>query len=586
MKSNKGPYILGAAMALVCIYISNGQAAPWRILLMSGFGVYLIVSVFRYINEVEKWKALSGSSVYTIGYDALPVDRLLIGRGFMWMPEHASRVSQHMTDKKLLEEGEALGGLSFIHGVGINDETDVHVPLEDLVGHMVVIGTTRVGKTRGYEVTVAQAIKRGEVAIVFDPKGDEELLNRTVEVCRRYGREKDFVFFALPYPKFSYHYNPLRNFTIPNEIPDRVAMLLPAGGDSESFRSFAWQVISVITNALLYLNKRPNIRMLSDYSLAKTEDLFKLCVKEALFKAGKMYKDTLEELEINNADVEEYKRLYVKTAEIHHKAIDDLLVLIKHPKEHFQKMTASLTPLLSKLSTGEVGTLLSEPGGSGDIDWERVVKNNKVVYMYFGSLLMRDTSRAVTRMAMQDLISFVGSRYAYLFDKRPINVFIDEFTEVVDNSFINFLNKAGGAGVRVILASQSVADLEAELRASAKAQQIFDNLNTKLWLRISDLATAQVFSDAVGDAPMGGAVSAQGFSVTPEVSDNDIVYKSSYSYNTSKKPSPLVDPSWLLKLPKGQGFLLSRGRVYKVRIPLLPPCGTDYLREIGVKSVK
>ena len=39
------------------------------------------------------------------------------------------------------------------------------------VGHTLILGTTRVGKTRLAEILIAQDIRRGDVVIVFDPKG-------------------------------------------------------------------------------------------------------------------------------------------------------------------------------------------------------------------------------------------------------------------------------------------------------------------------------------------------------------------------------------------------------------------------------
>jgi hypothetical protein len=48
--------------------------------------------------------------------------------------------------------------------------------LSERVGHTLVLGTTRVGKTRLAELLITQDIRRGEVVIVFDPKGDASLL--------------------------------------------------------------------------------------------------------------------------------------------------------------------------------------------------------------------------------------------------------------------------------------------------------------------------------------------------------------------------------------------------------------------------
>ncbi|MFN3480529.1 MAG: TraM recognition domain-containing protein, partial [Thermodesulfovibrionales bacterium] len=375
----------------------------------------------------------------------------------------------------------------------------------------------------------------------------------------------------------------LRNFTIPNEIPDRIAMLLPSGGDSESFKAFAWQVISVITNAMLFLNIRPNIRLLSTYSLAKTEELTRMCIVESFRRHGR-YEDVRHLIEDTDSKIDDFMRLYHRMPDVHNTATDDLLVLAKHPKEHFQKMIASLTPVLNKLAIGEVGTLLSERSADGtEIDWERAVKNHKVVYMLFGSLSMRDTAKAVIRMVVQDFTSFVGAKYSYMTNKSHVNLIIDEFSEVVDASFINLLNKAGGAGIRIFLASQSVADLESELKTHAKAQQIFDNLNNKLWLRVTDMATAKIFSDAAGNVSVRQENT--GFSVSPDLNTNSSsVFRSSYSYGMSEKSTPLVDPSWLLKLPKGQGFMLSGGRVFKIRIPLMENCKLSYYAIKGIKK--
>jgi len=49
-------------------------------------------------------------------------------------------------------------------------ETDISISLVDRAGHMVVIGTTRVGKTRFADLLIGQDIRRGDVVIVLVPK--------------------------------------------------------------------------------------------------------------------------------------------------------------------------------------------------------------------------------------------------------------------------------------------------------------------------------------------------------------------------------------------------------------------------------
>ena len=63
-------------------------------------------------------------------------------------------------------------------------------------------GTTRVGKTRLAELFITQDIRRKvsgqhEVVIVFDPKGDADLLKRMYVEAKRAGREGEFYVFHL-----------------------------------------------------------------------------------------------------------------------------------------------------------------------------------------------------------------------------------------------------------------------------------------------------------------------------------------------------------------------------------------------------
>ena len=115
---------------------------------------------------------------------------LFIGRGFVWTSKHTQRLheTQSHSGRKYLDsqggksalgdsDAVSLSGRPEIHGVELS-ETSVSMNRADRVGHTLVLGTTRVGKTRLSELLIAQDIQRGEVVIVFDPKGDAELMCR------------------------------------------------------------------------------------------------------------------------------------------------------------------------------------------------------------------------------------------------------------------------------------------------------------------------------------------------------------------------------------------------------------------------
>ena len=120
------------------------------------------------------------------------------------------------------------GGDPILHGVGMNErETDVYTSLAERTGHMLVLGATRVGKTRLAELLIGQDILRGDAVIVLDPKGDTELLRRIYHEAGRAGRRSDLRIFHLRHPEESQTYNPIANYHAPTEIASRISEQLP-----------------------------------------------------------------------------------------------------------------------------------------------------------------------------------------------------------------------------------------------------------------------------------------------------------------------------------------------------------------------
>lgn len=140
--------------------------------------------------------------LWTLSASRIPLlpDALFLGRGFRWLPTHTQRLylcrlpqCEHWlrTDRP-----SASGGDPLLHGVELREDR-VTLPLRDRPGHTLVLGTTRVGKTRLAELLIAQDIRRGETVIIFDPKGDADLLRRVWAEAHRTGRESVFWLFHL-----------------------------------------------------------------------------------------------------------------------------------------------------------------------------------------------------------------------------------------------------------------------------------------------------------------------------------------------------------------------------------------------------
>ena len=463
-----------------------------------------------------------------------------MGQGFSWDPQRANEVLAAEREGAALTRRKRKpsdpGGVSALHAVGLHDEAPVFLPQSDLEGHMLVSGATRTGKTHYLQLDLVQAIERGDEAVIFiDPKGDLNVLHRAYDAAVRAGREKDFQFFSLAFPHLSCTYNPLHNFVLGMEVPDRLAGLLPGGGQSEPFKAFSWEVINVIAQSMLLAGERPLLSKIARYAKVN---------------------GTLEEL---------LPKIPQHTPEYEY-----LQGLIKHPPDHYDKMVSSLKPMLSKLDTPDFRNLMSVT--APDLDWDRAIRLKRIVYMFMGSMIVKETAYAIGMLALQDLLNFIGRAYAYERSKTPVRLLVDEVGRLVFPGFIDLLSQAGGQGLMAVLAFQSVADLVSVL-GPAGAQQILDNTNTKLWFRATDHATAKTFADVAGQGPLltrrESAAYRPVLQGKPTVHSR-LAFDATFAQQSTEVIDNLVREDWLMKLPRGQAFLYASGQTYKTRFPLMP----------------
>ena len=122
-------------------------------------------------------------------------DRLYIGEGFIWGPEHTQAYHEvyELAEKRVLlpmdRQARDAGGLPYIHGINAlvspdAEQSQIHL----LPEHTAIIGTTGIGKTRTFELFIAQSIRQGHPVIVVDPKSDRDLLDATYQICKDSGR--------------------------------------------------------------------------------------------------------------------------------------------------------------------------------------------------------------------------------------------------------------------------------------------------------------------------------------------------------------------------------------------------------------
>jgi conjugative coupling factor TraD (TOL family) len=586
---------------------------------------------------------------YELSSDQIPVSKteMFLGQGFWWTQKHTQRLYmarlpkyEHLRARnasymwarefarnypqnwlaQLLNWRHRLnpvaplppvGGDPAIHGIE-PDEMPIWTALSERVGHTIVLGTTRVGKTRLAELLITQDIRRGDVVIVFDPKGDVKLLQRMYAEACRSGRQDQFYFFHLGYPEVSDRYSPVSTIGRITEVATRIANALPSEGQSAAFRDFVWRFVNVMAKAMNLLGESPTYE--SIYSTAINID--GLCQRYFEFWLDRDHPGWREEFEATDyGGRKDIAKLVEKTGRaqqaiflrqfILDKGYSDLVAdglsgVLSNDKTYFEKLVSSLYPLLEKLTTGKISELLSPKWDDPtdrrrSFDWDKIINTGGIVYAGLDALSDYEVAGVVGNAAFADLVSTAGRRYKFGgaygqaattdIDRGPrVSIHADEFNELIGDEFVPLLNKAGGAGYQVTAYTQTWSDVEARLGSASKAAQVGGNLNTMIMLRVKNTETAELLTDQL---PM---VEVYSTTMVSGANDAKVGDFESFSAGTqdrlTQREVPMIRPADLVQLPKGQAFaLLEGGQLAKIRLPLATSDADDVHWPAGMNAV-
>ena len=633
--------------AILCL------VAPWSLALNNGLGriaaaLFSLLGVIRarqaatvlrhrrYVRRLPRYVTTSLQ---------IPVSRdwLFLGRGFRWDQRHTHRLLQTYRPEfrryvepsalyKLARRLEArlefapsplprlrqvlrsnhplnpvrplppVGGLARLHGVE-TDEVDVMLPLGERVGHTLVLGTTRCGKTRLAELLIIQDIARGEVCLVFDPKGDADLLRRMYAEAKRAGREREFYFFHLGWPDISARYNAVGRFGSITEVATRIAGQLSDEGNSAAFKEFAWRFLNVISRALQALGQRPDYLLIQRH-VVNIDALFIEYAQHYFAKADPTAWDIIVQIEgrLNEKNIPRHmvgreKRVvaleqYLSQTRIFDSILDGLRSAVRYDRTYFDKIVASLLPLLEKLTTGKIAQLLApDYADLSDsrpiLDWMQVIRQRAIVYVGLDALSDTEVASAVGNSMLTDLVSVAGHLYKFGVDdglpnadpgrKIPVNLHFDEFVELIGDEFIPMANKVGGADFRITAYGQTASDIEAKLGSRAKSGQVVGNFNNLILLRVRETATAELLTRQLPKVEVYSSALVSGATDSSEPG-GPRAFTSNTQDRITTVSVPMLEPAHIISLPKGQAFaLLEGGQLWKVRIPLPAPDPDDVM---------
>jgi conjugal transfer pilus assembly protein TraD len=501
-----------------------------------------------------------------------------LGHGFDWNDAHSGRLHSILDEgptKALGKLASNINGAAWMHG--LDHERELYMELANLVGHTLVVGTTRVGKTRLFDLLIQQAIFRNEAVIIIDPKGDHGLPAHAKRACEMMGSTTKFVYFHPAHADKSACIDPMRNWNRRTEIASRVATLIPSETGADPFTAFSWKVLNDIANGLIASGEKPNLVELRNQIEGGADRLLQRAIQ-------KHFSENIMDWEMRVAPylkkykektLEAYVAFYKDVAQHECRSIEvqGLMSTVEHNRDHFAKMVASLIPILSMLTSDPLRELLSpssEASREGKVvtDMAQIIRMRKVAYLGLDSLADGTVGSAIGSLLLADLTAVAGDRYNYELDESiPVNIFVDEAAEVINDPTIQLMNKAGGANFRVTIATQTFADFAARLGNENKARQVLGNANNKFVLRVLDAETQKYVSDGMPTFMHKSMSIRYGHNSHTSVNEE---YSGSYAETLTEREVPLFPPAMLGELPPLHYIArLSGGRTIKGRIPIL-----------------
>lgn len=528
--------------------------------------------------------------------------QVFLGFGFDWLPQHSQRLYDlakidhrrytvspallNLLGYKVTPQPDAEIGLPYIHGVEPRERA-LYRPLQNFEGGTLLVGTTQAGKGVALSNLVTQAIRRGDVVIVIDPKNSRRLKRAAIRACERYRDADTFLEFHPAFPETGVRLDFAFNWQKPTELASRVQSILPPD-TAGAFGAFSWDAVNVVVQGLVDLEERPSLAKLTRYIEGGIEPVLEQSLRrfyEAEFRDGWRELPDMKRLlheahkgnmrrpsEATSADLMAFVAFYE-----HHvpqsqrnKVIDSQVRVFRHNREHYQKITANLLPILSMLTSGDLGRSLSpDPFDPADhrpiMNFEKLERGGHVLYMCLDSLPDPSVASAIGALALADLAARAGMRYN-LGGYRRISLFVDEVSNVINLPLIEILNKGAEGGIFTTCAMQTLADLAKRLGSEDAARMALGNLNNLIALRSKDRPTQDFVVETFGKTAIHSLRVGMGHGADAHLGD----FSANYSAQITETFEEMIPADVLGKLPNLQYFAsVSGGRIIKGRFPIL-----------------
>lgn len=411
-----------------------------------------------------------------------------------------------IADEKKQVYGETLvgQGKSLDQGKG-HELVPLWMQFSHRTAHLAIFGSSGSGKTREAENIIEQDIRAGRSVVYIDPKVDQDISSKIVQVALACGRQDDLMFINTVFPEYSAFIDPMAHYFIYEELIEHCIAGIKEGKDP-FYRNVGKELVGAVINALSILHKASQDT--SDGNKPPTKLRINLQdVKERMSRAD------LEELK------QELSGLTTQEAQ---DAENDLHRIIVTGEEYYSKVASSLRVALMELTTGNIGKIIGRATENRFLN--RLEENKPVILVcQLGSQIVHDAGFTLGKVVLSMVQSFIGRIYSSNRKKvtPPLCVHIDEAHEVIHPGMETMFAQARGADCALTIYSQSINQFNNKLGPDG-ARSILSHCNSKIFMRSPDYDTADYVAKHFGTVKKLSAVLGQGSISSREV-DEDVV---------------------------------------------------------------
>jgi hypothetical protein len=360
------------------------------------------------------------------------------GRTRVW---RAKRQARSQSPRSLQRRGVILGVDERGRSVRVADE--------HLAGHALIVGATGSGKTTMLLVMLAAVIRRGHPVVVVDLKGDPAMVGQLRACAHRAGRS--FRAWSID---GGASWNPLAAGN-PTELKDKLVGL--EEWTEPHYRRAAERYLQAVFTVLAHRGHTPDLRRVVELMAPGALNGELRHLPEALAQRIGGYLDGL--------------------AADQHSAI------------------RGLATRLAVISESVAGPYLDPDGAADVIDLRATLRDGGVVAFSLNSSTYGELAAHLGALVIQDLKTAAGD-LLHTPGRLPAYVAIDEFSALGADHLLALLARARGGGIRVLLCTQELADLDRA--ADGFRDQVLGNTATKLAHRQDVPASADTLASIAG----------------------------------------------------------------------------------------